>query len=275
MAFQYEGFRVVDGHIIIEMHLPMPVNEEPTDITTTPVPTTPVPTTHVPTTHVPTAPVPTTHVPTTPVPISIGPIEPIEPDLPIENEPIALIDSLVGRLKMLRTKQQILLPIKKIKNINVEVTINKLNKKFYELSVIPLEFRMKENTLLEETVDRAPTDDTEEDFLYRAVRRMLYILKNIKIDKYYGRFVAFQSQEQLAKRVLQWNDFYQEFKEDENIVLTINECCVCFTLTETTTNCDHAVCLECISNLNTATDYEDSDEHKDCPMCRQRIFYLQ
>ena len=270
MDFQYEGFRIADGHIIIEMHLPMPVNEEPTPVPTTPVPTTPVPTTPVPTTHVPTT---TASAPTT---TSIGPIEPIEPNLPLENEPIALIDSLVGRLKNLRTKQQILLPIKKIKNINVEVTINKVNKKFYELSVIPLEFRMKDNALLEETVDRVPADDTEEDFLYRAVRRMLYILKNIKIDKYYGRFVAFQSQEQLAKRALQWADFYQEFKEDDNIVLTINECCVCFTLTETTTNCGHAVCLECISNLNTATDDEDdNDEHKNCPMCRQRIFFLQ
>jgi len=253
MDLQYEGFRIADGHIIIEMHLP--INDEPA-----PAPA------HVTTAH--------THATTVTAPTYI---EPIEEDLPIVDEPKALIDSLVDRLKNLRTKQQILLPIKKIKNINVEVTISKLNKKFYELSITPLEFRMKNNALLEETVDRMPTDDTEEDFLYRTVRRLLYILKNIKIDKYYGRFVAFQSQEQLAKRALQWTDFYQEFKEDNNIVLTINECCVCFTLTETTTNCGHAVCLECISNLNTATDDDDDDnaEHKDCPMCRQRIFFLQ
>jgi hypothetical protein len=259
MDFQYEGFRIADGHIIIEMHLPIndePINDEPVTATTNPITAAPAHATAAPAT-----------TPAATAPIYIA---------PIENEPIALIDSLVRRLKNLRTKQQILLPIKKIKNINVEVTINKVNKKFYELSIIPIEFRMKENALLEETVDRMPTDDTEEDFLYRTVRRLLYILKNIKIDKYYGRFVAFQSQEQLAQRAIQWTEFYQEFKEDENIVLTINECCVCFALSETTTNCGHTVCLECISNLRSESDDDDdNDEHKDCPMCRQRIYFLQ
>jgi hypothetical protein len=272
MDFQFEGFRVADGHIIIEMHLPMNVIEEPintesvnTDsITTAPVTTAPVTTTPVTTTPVTTAPVTT---------VSTY-VEPIEENLPLEDEPIALINSLVGRLKNLRNKQQLLLPIKKVKNINVEVTITKTNKKFYEMTIIPLEFRVEENALLEESVDRMPMDNTEEDFIYRTVRRMLYILKNIKIDKYNGRFVAFQSHEQLAKRALLWTNFYQEFKEDENIVLTINECCVCFTLTETTTSCDHAVCLECISRLRTETE-DDNDDHKNCPMCRQRIYFLQ
>ena len=123
MDFQYEGFRVADGHIIIEMHLPMPVN---TDL----ISSESVNTESITTAPVTTVPVTTAHVTTAPVNAVSTYVEPIEENLPTEDEPIALINSLVGRLKNLRNKQQLLLPIKKVKNINVEVTITKTNKKF-------------------------------------------------------------------------------------------------------------------------------------------------
>ena len=60
MDFQYEGFRVADGHIIIEMHLPMPVNTDL--ISSESVNTESITTAPVTTAHVTTAPVTTAHV---------------------------------------------------------------------------------------------------------------------------------------------------------------------------------------------------------------------
>ena len=64
-----------------------------------------------------------------------------------------------------------------------------------------------------------------------------------------------------------WSEFCQEFKDDETIELAMNECCVCFSLTKTKTNCGHTVCLECVSKIQ-----RDPNEYlKNCPLCRQQI----
>jgi hypothetical protein len=187
--------------------------------------------------------------------------------------PIPLINSLIERLKKLKHKQPLMLPIKTIHNINVEVSILKRNKKIYEISIIPIDFCVNGDSLLEDMYERLQSDANEDDFLRRVIEYILRDLKNIQIDKFYGRFVTYNTPEQLAQNSLQWSEFYQEFKDNENITLTMNECCVCFTLTETSTNCGHVVCLECVSKLRTVTEEEGTRrvDHKNCPMCRQKI----
>jgi hypothetical protein len=188
--------------------------------------------------------------------------------------PTTLINSLAERLKGLLQNQPLILPIKTIKNIGVEVSISRKNKKIYHFTIIATDFCANGHySLLEDMFERLQSDVTEDNFIHRVIEHILRDLKNIQIDKLHGQFVTYNTPEQLAQISNQWNEFYQEFKDNEYITLTMNECCVCFTLTETTTNCVHAVCLECISKLRTITE-AGRDDHKNCPMCRQRITCL-
>jgi hypothetical protein len=232
-------------------------------VPTTPVPATLVPSTLVPSTLVPSTPVPATLVPSTLVPLT-GP-EPLYPEFVVD-----LIDSLYSRMNKMRNSHPMLLPIQKIKNINVEVGIIKINENIYEFIINSTEFKI-EGSLLKIILERAPTDVSTEFFLRRILHHVLKVLKNINIDNLHGRFVAFQTPTQLSNQASQWVDFYQEFKDDKNIVLKINECCVCFMLTETITNCGHAICLECISILKKNVNIN----YKCCPMCRQQILKIR
>jgi hypothetical protein len=191
--------------------------------------------------------------------------------------PSPLINSIVLRLKAMRNRVPIVLPIKTIHTLEVKVSINRLNKKVYELSINTLEFDTHLNKVLEKRFERLPADTNEESFLSRMVAEILRDIKNIKIDKLNGMFVTGLTAEQLAESYIEWADFYQEFKDDVMIGLSLEECCVCFTLTKTKSNCcRHAVCLECVSKLiNNGPPREDGElGYRICPMCRQGIDYL-
>jgi DNA-directed RNA polymerase subunit RPC12/RpoP len=137
---------------------------------------------------------------------------------------------------------------------------------------------VEEDSLYETVYDRLGNDATrelvEDDFLLHVVKHTLATLKTVKIDKLNGKFVTAQPSPQSVKLDAMWADFCQEFKDDENMVLSLNECCVCFTVTKTTTNCGHAVCLDCISKLQPEAIADEMRNNINCPMCRQRIMAL-
>jgi hypothetical protein len=75
--------------------------------------------------------------------------------------------------------------------------------------------------------------------------------------------------------------FYAYHKNNEQIKFRFNECCVCYTLTETKTDCDHALCIACcqkiIDDVNLEHKYDEGErEHHPitCPMCRNDSFEL-
>ena len=197
-----------------------------------------------------------------------------------------LVQSLCTSLKRLRKGKCLILPIKKMNNISVEVSIVKDRKSTYILNISSTYFNlfsMGDDSLYENIYslnsDDATRELSEDDFILHVVKDSLASLKNVKIDKLNGRFVTAPPCAELVKIVEMWAEFCQEFKDDENMVLSLNECCVCFTVTKTTTNCGHAVCLECISKLQTEVRADDmmlmrNVNHVGCPMCRQRILFL-
>jgi hypothetical protein len=191
--------------------------------------------------------------------------------------PVALVQSLCGRVKAMRKGTYLMFPIKKINNISVEVTLHKERKSCYSFNIEPTEFSVGEDGLYETIYDRQvdlPTHEmTEEEFIQYIVRDTLAVLKTVKIDKLNGTFSTTLPTPEELKTEAMWGEFCQEYKDDENIVLAINECCVCFTSTKTMTNCEHAVCLECISKLRMEQVVEG--QQRSCPMCRQRISYLK
>ncbi len=192
-----------------------------------------------------------------------------------------IVKSLCASLKDMRKGKCLLLPVKKINNISVEVSISKERKSIYILNFRPTEFSVEEDSLYETIYDRLGNDLTkelgEDDFLLHVVKNTLTTLKTVKIDKLNGKFVTAQPSPQCVKLDAMWADFCQEFKDDENMVLSLNECCVCFSVTKTTTNCGHAVCLDCISKLQPEAIADELMRNVNsigCPMCRQRIMAL-
>jgi len=219
--------------------------------------------------------------PTLAEPMLAEPIEEVTP-APV---PITLLHSLGMSLKELRKGKYLLLPIRKISGINVEVMLRKEDRSCYILFISPTDFCMNdalyeafyERPMYEEDFyKREGTPLSEDKFIDIVVRNALVALKSIKIDKLNGKFTISKPSAKEVKTDALWSAFCQEFKDDENIVLSMNECCVCFTVTKTTTNCEHAVCLECISKLRTepVADDEHNSNKMICPMCRQRILFL-
>jgi len=203
--------------------------------------------------HVPAVHVPAVHVPAAPVPIS-------------------LMQTLSAYLKEMRKGKYLIIPIKKICNINAEVTIHKETRNSYILNIRPMDFSVDDDSLYEVNYSRDGTALSENEFIEYIVLYALTALKTIKIDKLNGKFTTSAPSPQAVKTDTMWMAFCQEFKDEEHMVLSLNECCVCFTVTKTTTNCDHTVCLECISKLRSESD--EHSNHKKCPMCRQDILFL-
>jgi len=191
--------------------------------------------------------------------------------------PATLVQMLCERVKAMRKGSYLLFPVKKINNISVDVTIHKQRNSCYIFSIEPTEFSVGEDGLYETIYDRqgddATREMTEEEFIQYIVRDTLAVLKTVKIDKLNGKFSTTLLTPDELKTEAMWSEFCQEYKDDENIVLAINECCVCFTSTKTMTNCEHAVCLECISKLRMEQVVEG--QQRSCPLCRQRILYLK
>ena len=75
--------------------------------------------------------------------------------------------------------------------------------------------------------------------------------------------------------------FYTAHKNNDQIEFRFNECCVCYSITNTKTDCDHALCVLCcqkiIDDKNLEHKYDEGErEHHPitCPMCRNDSFEL-
>jgi len=231
-----------------------------------------VPAVHVPAVHVPAVHVPAVHVPAALEDQVVPAVHVPAAHAPV---PISLVQTLCSYLKEMRKGKYLIIPIKKICNINAEVTIHKESRNSYILNIGPMDFSVDDDSLYEVNYTRDGTALSENDFIEYIVQNTLTALKTIKIDKLNGKFTTSALSPQAMKTDALWTAFCQEFKDEENMVLSLNECCVCFTVTKTTTNCDHSVCLDCISKLRTeAIAGEHNSNQKICPMCRQRILFL-
>ena len=196
-----------------------------------------------------------------------------------QDEPTELIYALAKNLKMLKKGKDLILPVKKILNIGVEISIYKQTKQMYRVNIEPTDFEVEDNTLFDGTYDRELTKETtEDDFIQNMVRCLLLNLKTIKINKMNGRFCINKKQDHAEKMDELWTMFCEEFKDVETVTLALEECCVCYTFTKTMTNCDHSVCLDCISKIRDEMSVDEEfnihDDYKNCPMCRQRITHL-
>ena len=181
----------------------------------------------------------------------------------------ALTASLCTTVENMRIGRGVYLPIKSIKNIDVIVEIKRRTENTYRFNITPIDF---EGLLFERLYDTR--ERAAEIFVLYMVNDILAALKKMRIDKVNGEFSIYERNPQNNLDVL-WTAFVGEFKHQENMVLELNECCICYTPTKTITNCRHAVCLECISKLPTEPHIDAGDDvltsRRNCPLCRQHI----
>jgi hypothetical protein len=197
-------------------------------------------------------------------------IVPLIPDDNISlTVPASLIQSLCVTFKDMQIGDDLLFPINKICNLNVNVFITKHVRNHYTFTIHLTHFNVENDRIYDKNYSNVENVFDEENFIQYIAKNILSELKKIKIDKLNGKFTTTQLLPKYKKMQEMWSEFCQEFKNDEHISLSINECCVCFTMTNTVTNCRHSVCLECISKLEDTVTHEVS--HKNCPLCRQRI----
>jgi hypothetical protein len=186
----------------------------------------------------------------------------------------ALAVSLCTTMENMRIGRGVYLPVKSIKNIDVSVEIIRTSEYIYMLKISPIDFTVygDEGLLFDRRYDRRERE--ADQFILYMVNDILSSLKILKIDKVNGEFSIYERNPQ-NKLDLLFTAFVAEFKHQEDMVLGLNECCVCYTTTKTLTNCKHALCLECISKLPTEPHVDPEDNirtsKRNCPLCRQHI----
>ena len=99
-----------------------------------------------------------------PVEIYQVPVEIHQAQVPAQqDEPTELIYALAKSLKALKKGKDLILPVKKILNIGVEISIFKQTKQMYRVNIEPTDFEVEDNALFEGTYDRELTKETTED----------------------------------------------------------------------------------------------------------------
>jgi hypothetical protein len=67
--------------------------------------------------------------------------------------------------------------------------------------------------------------------------------------------------------------YFDLFKFD-NVELKYDICSVCHEICNTTTECKHSICIECVSKLD-GYESDDEDTLYNCPLCREKFKYLR
>lgn len=154
----------------------------------------------------------------------------------------------------------LLLPINELDNTKVNIFI-KFNYSYIKLEICAHGIIRCMNNLKYNNIILASTDNLrlKLDFQYYIIAfiKIEHILKNYKFNNTIG---SFQN-----KKSKCFSMIFTKMLSTENIKLNIQECCVCFELTEITTMCNHTLCYKCWENI------KGSRYDKKCPICRQLL----
>ena len=178
------------------------------------------------------------------------------------------------------------LPIKKIHGISVDVSLNLIcdtypkreEKDWTYRWGIEVESSIYINTYNGERYEFYRNFQDPEKFKFKrndikglteSMIEMINSVKLLRLNKMNGKF---QKKDELNPRDILYEEVYKLLKDpdEEQMELDIQECSVCYTLTDTKTDCDHSVCWACIEKL---PNHEDGDDHNNasCPMCRSCV----
>jgi hypothetical protein len=112
-------------------------------------------------------------------------------------------------------------------------------------------------------LNSASTKSLTMEQMVSYVERVLEIIPTLRLNKRQGNLSEYVYSDEVIGL----------FKFDNTTTHSYEECCVCQELTGTKTECEHHLCLLCMSSLHEVED-EDGDEVKKCPMCRETIHLI-
>ena len=169
------------------------------------------------------------------------------------------------------THNELILPIKKIDNIPVIATFSyeSNNEEFLWLSCVLALSPNIEYTMAEFIVRHFDNEFT----LEKGVQLIFEKIEKLKFSKSKGLFYDHSKQDDNSGEENIMVMMFSIIKNYENVVSSINECCVCLEITETHTSCGHNVCIACYSKLDVSkkkwNEYWGRESfYKKCPMCR-------
>lgn len=181
------------------------------------------------------------------------------------------------------------LPIKKIDGISVSVTLYLLCDKYRKKEEkdwtyrwgIEVQSSIYDNINGEEPYSFYRSFQNAETFKFKSndikglTENVIEVINSVKLLRLNKRNGMFEKKEKINPRDILCEEVYKLLKDadEEQLELSIKECSVCYTPTDTTTDCDHSVCWSCIEKLPIHEDaIGNCAQHWiSCPICRSCV----
>lgn len=96
------------------------------------------------------------------------------------------------------------------------------------------------------------------------IDNMIEIISQLKLDLFRGLLIT---EEISPSRGAIMN----LFEGIDSITFEGDECCVCKEYVNTTTKCNHSLCILCFEQIKIVEDEEEETEVRKCPLCREDI----
>ena len=128
------------------------------------------------------------------------------------------------------------------------------------------------NLFRTEIVPKQTTKLTIENYEI-AVKEIFEIIENLTFDKSISMFIDNRKKQTLNYDMVNamCSKLVMSIK-NPNIKKKIDECCVCYELTDNKTDCNHSLCLCCWGKCK-KDENDGYDDCINCPMCREEVEY--
>jgi hypothetical protein len=206
----------------------------------------------------------------------------------INNEEISRLAVFIKLNCKRNTLNPLLLPINEIDGIPVQVifTCEGSHTNIHDISYLACSIYLEPNieyTMAEYTVRGFGANFT----LEHGILLLLEKLNTLSFNKFNGLIetktvITPDTDGESASGYGQadvMRDLYNIIKAFKNLTPTVIECCVCYGVTKTHTNCNHRLCIACYSQLAVVKEgwceYSGKPTYmKNCPLCRGLITKL-
>ena len=161
------------------------------------------------------------------------------------------------------------LPINTIADLKVTIYILRWRR---HDKTFAYDFAVKLDNVCMSDLDRSPYHlygSSSKETVKLVLEDFMDFTDKVVIDKMTGMLVLNNDAEKEGELMKEFCDLFSK----KNMKVSVNECCVCYAPTTSTTSCDHSLCVSCINAIKTDDNDDEDYPFKQCPMCRQNIEY--
>lgn len=163
------------------------------------------------------------------------------------------------------------LPINTIADLKVTIYILRWRR---HDKTFAYDFAVKLDSVCMSDFDRSPYhlySSSSKETVKLVLEDFIDFTDKVVIDKMTGMLVLNTDAEKEGELMKEFCDLFAK----KNMKVSVNECCVCYAPTTSTTSCDHSLCVSCINKIENKPEDDDDEDYpfKQCPMCRENIEY--